>query len=177
MSIFAKAKKARENKKGFTLVELIVVIVILAILAAILVPALLGWIDNAREKQLVLNANNLQKAAQAMASEKYAGVANPTGNVAAWDFTDDERTVIADTADVDADEYEVIFYVGNSTTDWHDAYTIKGVQYKQGSDYIHLEGSSWQSGEYESAPSGTVALTNSITQADKSPAPAPTPTT
>ena len=36
------------NNKGFTLVELIVVLVILAILAAILVPALLGYIDKAR---------------------------------------------------------------------------------------------------------------------------------
>ena len=35
-SIFEKAKRAKENKKGFTLVELIVVLVILAILAAIL---------------------------------------------------------------------------------------------------------------------------------------------
>ena len=33
-------KKLKENKKGFTLVELIVVLVILAILAALLVPAL-----------------------------------------------------------------------------------------------------------------------------------------
>ena len=41
----------KTNNKGFTLVELIVVLVILAILAAILVPALLGYIDKAREKQ------------------------------------------------------------------------------------------------------------------------------
>ena len=44
----------KNNNKGFTLVELIVVLVILAILAAILVPALLGYIDRAREKQYVL---------------------------------------------------------------------------------------------------------------------------
>lgn len=33
------------NKKGFTLVEVIVVLVILAILAAILIPSMVGWID------------------------------------------------------------------------------------------------------------------------------------
>lgn len=44
-------KKLKENnKKGFTLVELIVVLVILAILAALLIPALTGYIDKARNK-------------------------------------------------------------------------------------------------------------------------------
>ena len=37
----------RDSKKGFTLVELIVVLVILAILAALLIPALTGYIDKA----------------------------------------------------------------------------------------------------------------------------------
>ena len=52
----------KNNNKGFTLVELIVVLVILAILAAILVPALLGYIDRAREKQYVLNAKSYPPA-------------------------------------------------------------------------------------------------------------------
>lgn len=62
----------KENNRGFTLVELIVVLVILAILAAILVPALLGYIDRAKASQDLLNAKNLYTAAQTVASEYYA---------------------------------------------------------------------------------------------------------
>ncbi len=66
-------KEFRNAKnKGFTLVELIVVLVILAILAAILVPALLGHIDKAREKQDILDARNCMMAAQSELTEMYA---------------------------------------------------------------------------------------------------------
>ncbi|MCR5544208.1 MAG: type II secretion system GspH family protein [Eubacterium sp.] len=61
----------KKNNKGFTLVELIVVLVILAILAAILVPALLGWIDKAREKSVASNAEAAYVAAQGLATEYY----------------------------------------------------------------------------------------------------------
>ena len=66
----------KNNNKGFTLVELIVVLVILAILAAILVPALLGYIDKAREKQVTTNAEAAYVAAQATWTEAY-GKNNP----------------------------------------------------------------------------------------------------
>lgn len=36
------------NKKGFTLVEIIVVLVILAILAAIVAPTILGYVEQAK---------------------------------------------------------------------------------------------------------------------------------
>ena len=39
----------KSNKKGFTLIELIVVIAILAILAAILIPAITGYIAKAEQ--------------------------------------------------------------------------------------------------------------------------------
>ena len=46
----------KNKKKGFTLVELIVVLAILAILAAMLVPALTGYIDKANEKKIIAQA-------------------------------------------------------------------------------------------------------------------------
>ena len=49
--IGAEMKFLLRNKKGFTLVEVIVVLIILAILAAMLVPAMTGWIDKSREKK------------------------------------------------------------------------------------------------------------------------------
>ena len=62
-------KKAKN--KGFTLVELIVVLVILAILAAITVPSLLGFIDKAKDKNLVVNAKYLLTAVQTDIVETY----------------------------------------------------------------------------------------------------------
>lgn len=62
----------RQRNKGFTLVELIVVLVILAILAAILVPALLGYIDRAKQQQYIIEAKNLMTATQAGIAEAYA---------------------------------------------------------------------------------------------------------
>ena len=84
----------KKNNKGFTLVELIVVLVILAILAAILVPALLGWIDKAREKSVTTNAEAALVAAQGLATEQYGGYKNPKTAVtsaAIKDLTDIEE--------------------------------------------------------------------------------------
>lgn len=62
---------SKKHNKGFTLVELIVVLVILAILAALLVPALLGYIDRSKEGQCLVNKNALVKAAMSMYVEDY----------------------------------------------------------------------------------------------------------
>lgn len=71
MKLMERIKKAKENKKGFTLVELIVVLVILAILAAILIPTLTGYIDKANEKKVIAEARMTLMAAQTTMSEYY----------------------------------------------------------------------------------------------------------
>ena len=63
--------KKLKDKKGFTLVELIVVLVILAILAALLIPALTGYIDKAREQSLISEGSMVLTAAQATVYEAY----------------------------------------------------------------------------------------------------------
>lgn len=60
------------QKRGLTLVELIVVLVILAVLAVLLVPSLTGYIDKAVEKRVMLQARSLMTAAQATIDEAYA---------------------------------------------------------------------------------------------------------
>ncbi len=72
--MIALQQKRRSKKGGFTLVELIVVLVILAILAALLIPALTGYINRAKEKQIVAETRQCVMAAQTLYDEAYANV-------------------------------------------------------------------------------------------------------
>ena len=73
--MISKIQKALKNKKGFTLVEVIVVLVIIAILAALLIPALTGYIDKANEEAAIAECRSAVMAAQTLLSEKYAASA------------------------------------------------------------------------------------------------------
>ena len=73
--MIAMQQKRRSKKGGFTLVELIVVLVILAILAALLIPALTGYIDRAKEKNVIAETRQCVMAAQTLANEAYGKVA------------------------------------------------------------------------------------------------------
>lgn len=94
-------KLKKNNKKGFTLVELIVVLVILAILAALLIPALTGYIDKAREKQIVAETRQVVMAAQTLVDEAYGKDANWNVTSIKMD-TNPSKTDIAKLAEVNA---------------------------------------------------------------------------
>ncbi len=143
-----KIKKLRQDKKGFTLVELIVVLVILAILAAILVPALLGYIDKAKEKQIVLDAKSALTATQAQFSEYYASDITDINSV----LKDTGTEILENLADVQCDSFVVYTDVSISSlgknpmaSQLHKAYTIVGAEYVENGITMYLVNGSWVS--------------------------------
>lgn len=66
-----KIKNLRRNKKGFTLVEVIVVLVILAILIAIAVPSVMKYIDDANEAKYLAEARAAYIATEAEVTKDY----------------------------------------------------------------------------------------------------------
>ena len=81
MQALSLAKRIKRNKKGFTLVELIVVLIIVAIIAAIAVPTFLGFMDMARNHERKNNAIKSLTATQTALSDLYADASsslNPT---------------------------------------------------------------------------------------------------
>ena len=90
-------KTGKSTKKGFTLVELIVVLVILAVLAAMLVPGLIGYIDRARAEKEYQTAATVYTAAQSVLTELYARDALTDGQVK---IATDQK--LASMGDVDA---------------------------------------------------------------------------
>lgn len=59
--------KKTNNKKGFTIVELVIVIAVIAILAAVLIPTFSGVINKANESGALQQATALYKDAYAVA--------------------------------------------------------------------------------------------------------------
>jgi len=64
-----KLMQVLKNRKGFTLMELIVVLIIIAILMAALLPALIGWINDAREASLRAEGRTALLAIQSVVTE------------------------------------------------------------------------------------------------------------
>ncbi|MHC4149374.1 MAG: type IV pilin protein, partial [Planctomycetota bacterium] len=59
-----------ESRKGFTLIELMVVILIVGILAAVAIPIMRGRIDSAKWSEGKAGAGSVRTAARAFMAEK-----------------------------------------------------------------------------------------------------------
>lgn len=66
-----KLKEMRKNKKGFTLIEVIVVLVILAIIIALAVPSVMKYIDDANDAKYEAQARAVYIAADAEIAKDY----------------------------------------------------------------------------------------------------------
>lgn len=89
MKDLLKKLQKKSNKKGFTLVEIIVVLVILAILTAIAVPSVLGYVNEAKEERYIQEAHSIYVVIQTEEAKSEAlGETTPTygeGTVATAD--------------------------------------------------------------------------------------------
>ena len=123
--MFEKIRKLKD-RKGFTLVELIVVLVILAILAALLIPALTGYINKANEKKVIAECRMAVMAVQTESTTIYGAKGKVT---APADFTDAEKKTIRDLAEVSGHWKATVDASGKVTaliyenTNWHVEYT------------------------------------------------------
>lgn len=116
----------KNSRKGFTLVEVIVVLVILAILAAIMIPSMVKWIDKAKEKSVIVEARTVLLAAQTLASEAYA--ANPNtakvDSAAVKALAGVKGTLAADPTVVDGVVTGLAYTNGKTATYANGAWTI-----------------------------------------------------
>ena len=79
MKELLKKLQKKSNKKGFTLVEIIVVLVILTILAAIAVPSVLGYVNEAKEERYIQEAHSIYVVIQTEEAKSEAlGETTPT---------------------------------------------------------------------------------------------------
>lgn len=148
--MFENIRKLK-NKKGFTLVELIVVLVILAILVALLIPALTGYIDKAREERLTSEARMVLMAAQTTVSEAYgygkitsAGAWDTSVNAAAKAAYKDQINQLAELKDLTKQEWSFTLEVINGTENYK---TIKvaSLRYTDGTRTVTYANGQWGS--------------------------------
>lgn len=92
------------TKRGFTLIEIIIVIAIIGVLAAILVPAMLGYIKKSKLRSADLSAETVARAANSALEELSENDCDFETNqsyhhLRGADFTDPGDTPVADDPD------------------------------------------------------------------------------
>ena len=91
----------KNNKKGFTIVELVIVIAVIAILAAVLIPTFTGVTEKAQKSAALQNAENAWKEFQGEYADKMDKVQDFDGAIKSGDYffeiTDGQLGDIIDT--------------------------------------------------------------------------------
>lgn len=107
------------KKKGFTLIELIVVLVIMAILAAAAIPTVMGYIENSRKAAYLANVRTVYQAGQSAIAEGLAAgddiTINAAGSANAGDITIGDTTFTARVAALTGFPADDITVIGTDT--------------------------------------------------------------
>jgi prepilin-type N-terminal cleavage/methylation domain-containing protein len=141
MSINKLRLKLQRNKKGFTLIEIIVVLAILAILIAIAIPTMNGVLNDAKDKVVLADARAAYVA--------YVLKSTETATVKLSD--------VAAYIDKDVDDNDIAISVAPASgtlTDfyYHDEHLDDG-------EYVHLPLSTGESATIGALPTGASAPT------------------
>ncbi|MCR5021609.1 type II secretion system protein [Ruminococcus sp.] len=102
------------NKKGFTLVELVVVIAIIGVLAAILVPSMMGYVKKSRLK----TANGNAKTAYNAVAE-YAADQETQGTPVDWSKDGGTFDASTDATGIQHEIYKALASNGNEAGEAH----------------------------------------------------------
>ena len=94
------------NKKGITLVEVIVVLVIMAVLAGILVASYTGYIEKAKKDATLVEARAFYLATMTIYHEEYA---KGNADLAEIDEDDDCADTIKTLAGITPDSFKAVF--------------------------------------------------------------------
>ena len=114
--------KRRLNKKGFTLIELIVVIAIIAILAVILIPRFTGFTDSANAKAAMSDARNILLGIQALEADGSTAITQ--ANIETFNGSDYEGTLSSYT--VGSGTFSYVIHLGTKN------YTVQVTGYEIG---------------------------------------------
>lgn len=85
-----KFKEMKENNKGFSLVELIIVIAIMAVLVGVLAPQFIKYVESSKQSTDIQNAAEIRAAVEA-----YVAESAPADNITVSISADGKNIVVA----------------------------------------------------------------------------------
>ena len=104
--MFNKLVKAKNSKKGFTLIEVMVVVAIIAILAAVAIPAYLSYKDNAKAEVAKTSFSSVMESYNGYITVNngagYTGIADATVGEVAGFLLKNGANITTDHLDLDA---------------------------------------------------------------------------